>query len=146
MTNLKLKMLLAALCCFALVLMIPVPSSAQLGGAVKHGVQKGYEKTKEGVQDVEQGTKKAITGEDNDQQQQQQNKEQQQGTTRMKPSETPATGSTETETQQKSTTETEKTGQKHMPKTAGELPLLALAGCLSLAIAGATRRSRRSHS
>ena len=88
--NLKSKMLLAALCCLALVLMIPVPSSAQLGGAVegvKHGVQKGAEKTKEGAEAVGQGTKKVITGED-------QNKEQttttttQQNTTTEQPNAT----------------------------------------------------------
>jgi hypothetical protein len=155
--NLKLKILLAGLCCFALVLMIPVPSSAQLGGAVKdvqHGVQKGAEKTKEGAEAVGHETKKVITGEDNSQTEQtttQQNTTTQQkpttnqDTTRMKPSETTP------ETEQKSTTQTEseKTGQKHMPKTAGELPLLALAGCISLAFAGVTSlkaRSRRSRS
>ena len=149
--NLKLKMLLAALCCFALVLMIPVPSSAQLGGVVKgveHGVQKGAEKTKEGAEAVGQGTKKVITGKDNSQNKEQTTTtEQQQNTTRMKPGTTRSeTGSTETETEQKSTTqtETERTGKKNMPKTAGELPLLALAGCLSLAIAGASRLSIRS--
>ena len=161
--NLKLKMLLAALCCFGLVLMIPVPSSAQLGGVargVQHGVQKGYEKTKEGAEDVGQGTKRVITGEDNDQNKEQSTTTQQntttttdqnpsnQKTTRMKPGETtPQTGTTQTEQSTTTQTEAGKTGQKHMPRTAGELPLLALAGCLSLAIAGATRlRTRRSRS
>src|SRR5215813_13619852 len=154
--NLKLKMLLAALCCFALVLMIPVPSSAQLGGVargVQRGVQKGYEKTKEGAEDVGQGTKRVITGEDNDQNKEQSTTTQQntttttdqnpsnQKTTRMKPGEATPEGSTETE--QNTTTQTKTSGQKHMPKTAGELPLLALAGCVSLAIAGATRLSDR---
>jgi hypothetical protein len=157
--NLKTKILLAALCCFALVLMIPVPSSAQLGGVAKgvqHGVQQGAEKTKEGAEAVGHETKKVITGEDNSQteqtttQQNEQNTTTQQqpttdqNTTRMKPSETtPETGSTETEQK------TERTGQKQMPRTAGELPLLALAGSLSLAFAGVTSlkaRSRRSHS
>src|SRR5262249_14459028 len=157
--NLKLKMLLAALCCFALVLMIPVPSSAQLGGAVKdvgHGIQKGAEKTKEGAEDVGQGAKRVITGDDQNKDQNTTTQEnttttEQQNTTtgqRMKPSETtPATGSTETE--QNKTTQTEGTGQKHMPKTAGELPLLALAGSLSLLFAGVTSlkaRARRSRS
>src|SRR5215470_726615 len=101
--NLKSKILLAVLCCFALVLMIPVPSSAQLGGAVegvKHGVQKGAEKTKEGAEAVGQGTKKVITGEDNDQNKdqttttqqntttEQQNTTTGQRTTRMKPGQT----------------------------------------------------------
>jgi hypothetical protein len=163
--NLKLKMLLAALCCFALVLMIPVPSRAQLGGAVKdvgHGIQKGAEKTKEGAEDVGQGAKRVITGEDDNQNtdqstttQQNTTTEQQktttgQRTTRMKPSEiTPETGSTETGQKNTTQTEKEKTGKKHLPKTAGELPLLALAGCLSLAFAGVTSlktRSRRSRS
>jgi hypothetical protein len=164
--NLKLKILLAGLCCFALVLMIPVPSSAQLGGAVKdvgHGIQKGAEKTKEGAEDVGQGTKRVITGDDDSQNKEKSSTTQQHTTTeqqntttgqralppqhptRMKPSQaTPETGSTQT--QQKSTTQTEseRTGQKHMPKTAGELPLLALAGCLSLAFAGVTSRKARS--
>ncbi len=151
--NLKLKMLLAALCCFALVLVVPVPSSAQLGGVVqgtKHGIEKGVDKTKEGAEAVGQGTKKLFTDDDNSQDKDQQQYPNQTNT-RMKPAQTqPSTSSTETETQQNSTTTMEK-GQKQskrMPRTAGELPLLALAGCLSLAIAGAYRladRSRRSH-
>jgi hypothetical protein len=150
--NLKVKMLLAALCCFVLVLVIPVPSSAQLGGVVqgtKHGIQKGVDKTKEGAEAVGRGTKEVITGEDQNKDQEQ-NQDQNQNKARMKPGETqPATSSTETETQKSTTTtETEQKEPKRMPKTAGELPLLALAGCLSLAVAGAYRladRSRRSH-
>ncbi len=149
--NLKLKMLLAALCCFALVLVVPVPSSAQLGGVVqgtKHGIEKGVDKTKEGAEAVGQGTKKLFT-DDDDSQDKDQQRDQNQTNTRMKPAQTqPSTSSTETETQQNSTTTMEKGQSKRMPRTAGELPLLALAGCLSLAIAGAYRladRSRRSH-
>jgi hypothetical protein len=149
--NLKLRILLAALCCFALVLVVPVPSSAQLGGVVqgtKHGIEKGVDKTKEGAEAVGQGTKKLFTDDDNSQDKDQQ-RDQNQTNTRMKPAQTqPSTSSTETETQQNSTTTMEKGQSKRMPRTAGELPLLALAGCLSLAIAGAYRladRSRRSH-
>ena len=150
--NLKLKMLLAALCCFVLVLVVPVPSSAQLGGVVqgtKHGIEKGVDKTKEGAEAVGQGTKKLFT-DDDDSQDKDRQRDQNQTNTRMKPAQTqPSTSSTETETQQNSTTTMEKGQSKRMPRTAGELPLLALAGCLSLAIAGAYRladRSRRSHS
>jgi hypothetical protein len=148
--NLKLKMLLAALCCFVLVLVVPVPSSAQLGGVVqgtKHGIEKGVDKTKEGAESVGHGTKKLFTGDSS--QDKDQNQYQNQNT-RMKPVQRqPATTSTQTETQQNNTTTTEsgQTQGKRMPRTAGELPLLALAGCLSLAIGGAYRladRARRS--
>jgi hypothetical protein len=144
--------LLAALCCFALVLVVPVPSSAQLGGVVqgtKHGIEKGVDKTKEGAEAVGHGTKKLFT--DDSSQDKDQKQYQKQTNTRMKPAQTqPSTSSTETQTQRNRTT-TMGSGQKQskrMPRTAGELPLLALAGCLSLAIAGAYRladRSRRSH-
>jgi hypothetical protein len=132
--NLKLKTLFVAICCFALVIVIPVSARGQLGGVVqgaKHGIQKGVEKTKEGAESIGRSTKKVITREHNDQ-----------NTNRMKPSETqPETSTTETQPQQTGETErtkqtateqTERREQKRLPKTAGELPLLVLVGCFSL--------------
>lgn len=136
---------LAVLCCFVLLL-VPVLASAQLGGVVngaKQGVEKGaqgvqqgaeegYNKTKEGAQ----ATKNAITGEDNNT-----NNE-----NHMKPGQTQENESQTTETQSNTSSPETKTGQtseKHMPRTAGELPLLALAGCLAFAAAGASRAFRR---
>ena len=138
-------LILAAACCFALVL-IPLSSYAQLHtivaqlGGVAHGVQHGVQKGAEGVQKGVEGTynkgKEVITGEDQDQNQQQ---NEQQKTTpseenRMKTN--PTQSGTETETQ------TGETGQKQMPRTAGELPLLVITGLLSLAGARATRRMK----
>ena len=145
--SIRLLLFLAAACCFALVL-IPVSSYAQLGG-VAHGVQHGVQKGAEGVQKGAEGTynkgKEAITGENNQDQNQQQTEEQ-----KATPSEenrmksTPTQPGTETEqqneTDQNTKSQTGETGQKHMPRTAGELPLLVMTGLLSLAGARATRR------
>ena len=134
-------LILAAACCFALVL-IPVSSYAQLHtivaqlGGVTHGVQHGVQKGAEGVQKGVEGTynkgKEVFTGEQNQDQNQQQTEQQNE---QQKPG-------TETETQenQSDQKQTGKTGQKHMPRTAGELPLLVMTGLLSLAGARATRR------
>jgi len=145
-----LRMIFAFAACFALIL-VPVLARAQ-GGIVKgaeqgvkkgaeevqKGVETGAEKTKEGAE----ATKNAITGQEN-----------QPSENRMKPGETPS--SSETQSQQKSTgtqrgeTQRGETGQKEqkeqkeMPKTAGELPLLALAGCLALAGAGTLKLVRQ---
>ena len=127
--NRSLKILLAAACCLALVL-VPIHAGAQ-GGIVKgakEGVQKGaqetekgakgaYGKTKEGAEAVGHGTKKAFTGDQNTPSE-----------NRMK----------STEGQNESTTT--QTEEKQMPRTAGELPMLFLTGILSLAGARATRR------
>jgi hypothetical protein len=153
---------LAAACCFALVL-IPVSSYAQLHaivaqlGGVAHGVGQGVQKGAEGVQKGVEGTydkgKEVVTGDQNNQDQNQQPTEQQQATpneNRMKSSQP----GTESETQQNQSdqnqtdqnenqnekSQTGETGQKHMPRTAGELPLLVMTGLLSLAGARATRR------
>ena len=123
----KLKLgAFAVACCFVLIL-VPVLANAQVGGAIQKGVQgaekgveTGVEKTKEGAQ----ATKDAITGEDQNQ-------------NRMKPEESQTKPSTE---QKSNESETEK---KNMPRTAGELPLLALAGCLALTAAGLSRVIRR---
>src|SRR5215831_13300252 len=124
-------LILAAACCFALVL-IPVSSYAKLHtivaqlGGVAHGVQQGVQKGAEGVQKGVEGTynkgKEVITGEDQDQNQQQTTPSEE---NRMKTN--PTQSGTETETQ------TGETGQKQMPRTAGELPLLVMTGLLSLA-------------
>ena len=130
-TRLKLGALAVA-CCFVLIL-VPMLASGQ--GVIQKGVQgvqkgveTGVEKTKEGAE----ATKNAITGED-------QNTEQ----NRMKPQES----TTETQPSEKgnmtSEQKTTETGQKNMPRTAGELPLLALAGCLALTAAGLSRVIRR---
>ena len=134
----KLKVLPAIAGCLFLLL-APLTAKAQLGGAVqgtKHGIQKGgqevqkgaekgVEKTKEGAQAVGQAGKKAITGEENNPSKK-----------RMKPGQTQTTtGSTQTEGAN--------TGQKKMPKTAGELPLLALTGWSALSAAGALHMVRR---
>ena len=150
------KILLALACCLAIVL-IPVAASAQEGvinkgaegvkkGAegVKKGAETAGEATKEGAESVGHGVKKAVTGEDKD-------------TSRMKGSETtPSTEPSQTTTPsseaKKSTTRTESTTttekkeseeSRKLPGTAGELPLLALAGALALAAAGAVRVIRR---
>src|SRR5262249_44261897 len=102
---------------------------------VGQGVEGAANKTKEGAEAVGRGTKKAITGEDNNT-----NNE------RMKSSESQSqTGTTQTESTQteSSQTQSRETGKRHLPKTAGELPLLGLAGCLALAGALATRLCRR---
>jgi len=136
-------LILAAACCFALVL-IPVSSYAQLHtivaqlGGVAHGVQHGVQKGAEGVQKGAEGTynkgKEVITGEDQNQQQTEQQKATPSEENRMKTN--PPQSGTETETQ------TGETGQKQMPRTAGELPLLVMTGLLSLAGARATRRMK----
>jgi len=136
------------------MLLIPISSGAQdggiLGGAkrgvqqgagtVQKGVEEGANKTKEGAESVGHETKKVITGEDNNQ-----------DTSRMKGTESqPQTESTQTEPTQTRSRQTEstqtqskETGKKNLPKTAGELPLLALAGCLALAGAAASGLRRR---
>ena len=134
--NVKLRLLIAAVCCFVLVL-LPMSSSAQgIVKGTKHGIQKGAgavekgaegaaEKTKEGAQAVGHGAKKAVTGDKNNS-----------SDSRMKSSEP-----------QRDTSSTEnkpgETGQKRLPKTAGELPLLALAGFLALAGAVSSKLARR---
>jgi hypothetical protein len=109
--------------------MIPMSLMAQDSGGVLHGAKKGVEKgaetVQQGAEDAYQGTKKAITGE-----------EKNPDTTRMKSTETQTqTESKETETPNKAG----QAGKTNLPKTAGELDLLALTGFLSLAGAAASR-------
>jgi hypothetical protein len=120
------------------MLLIPISSGAQTGGilgGVKKGVQQGAEKTKEGAEAVGRGTKKVVTGEDNNPDNQRMKSSESQSQT-----ESTRTGSTQTESTQ---TQQRGTGKTNLPKTAGELPLLALAGCLALAGAAAPGLSRR---
>jgi hypothetical protein len=138
--NLKLKVLFAAVCCFALVL-IPLSAGAQgsLWHGAKKGVQKGASEVQKGAESVGQETKKAITGDDNDQTKTQ---SQDQNDARMK-STTGTQTETSTTTEETERGQTQQTEGKSMPRTAGELPLLALIGCLALAGAGASRLIRR---
>jgi hypothetical protein len=140
MNDTKLRLSALAIACCLVLVLAPMLASAQIPGSgivqgAKHGVQKGAEevqkgvetgaeKTKEGAEAVGQGTKKAITGEDTNNE------------NRMKPGESQRNTTT-------SETEGSQTGQKHMPKTAGELPLLALAGALALSVAGVSQAIRR---
>jgi LPXTG-motif cell wall-anchored protein len=131
------------------MLLIPISSGAQdggiLGGAkrgvqqgagtVQKGVEEGAKKTKEGAESVGHETKKVITGEDDNQ-----------DTSHMKGTESqPQTESTQTRSRRTESTQnqSEETGKKNLPKTAGELPLLGLAGCLALAGAAASGLRRR---
>lgn len=159
-------MALAAACCFALVL-IPVSSYAQLHsivaqlGGVAHGVEHGVQKGAQGVQKGVEGTynagKDVVTGDNSQDQNRQQTEEQQTAPSenRMKGSQAePGTTSTQTETEtnqgqtdqnqtdQTTKSQTREAGQKQMPRTAGELPLLVMTGLLSLAGARATRRMK----
>ena len=143
----SIKFILAVACC-AIIVLAPFAASAQgVGGVVqgtKHGIQKGaegvqkgaedvYGKTKQGAEDVGRGAKKAITGDENTSDQDIQKGSQ-----------------TNTEVQRKGTP-TERTtkgvtGEKNLPKTAGELPLLAIVGAACLAAAMARRRRASSNS
>ncbi len=123
------KVLLAVACCFALIL-VPLSVGAQTPGGViqkgaegvKKGVETGAEKTKEGAEAVGEGVKKTITGDEANRQK--------------------STGTESNAEPSQTTTETQKRG-KHLPGTAGELPLLALAGGLSLAASGVLKLIRR---
>jgi hypothetical protein len=149
--NLKLK-LLFAVCSLALVL-IPLSGYAQDGiwSGAKHGVEKGAQGVQKGAESVGHETKKVITGQDDQtktQSQDQTTTQEQQNNARMKGG---TQGGTQTETSTSTTEKSERgqtkqTGEKEgkpLPRTAGELPLLALAGCLALAGAGAFRLIRR---
>jgi hypothetical protein len=135
--------LLALACCLVLVL-VPAMAGAQgiLGQAekgvkkgaqgVQKGVETGVEKTKEGAESVGHETKKVITGEDD------KSADQQKPTTQ---STTPSETTTKSTTSKSTSEETK--GGKHLPGTAGELPLLALVGSLALAGAVVSRLVRR---
>ena len=154
MTAIKIKqsLLLAVVCCFALIL-APLPAGAQ-GGIIKkgvEGVQKGVDygvdKTKEGIHKTKEGAekaghevKKAVTGEETT--------TREKGKYTTEPTQTTpsqATGERRTGRTTTATTRTERgeTGRRRLPKTAGELPLIALLGGLALAASGILRLSRR---
>jgi uncharacterized surface anchored protein len=158
------KFLLALACCLALVIVVPLSVSAQDNilekGAhgVKKGVETGAEKTKEGAHAVGKGVKNTFGNKDS------QMTTESQSTTesRQKPSEPatsesntqPGTRSGESTTQSQTTqsksqssTRTEGTGKsgEQLPATAGELPLLLLAGGLALAASGTLRLARRTN-
>jgi hypothetical protein len=150
-TRLTQRVLLALICCLAIIF-LPLSGGAQgilkkgVEG-VQKGVETGAEKTKEGAEAVGHGVKKAVTGEDT-------------STTRMKqtepaqttaPSE-PATRSRTTAPSQATAGETGKkssstkharAGGERLPATAGELPLIALIGVSALAASGTTKLIRR---
>jgi hypothetical protein len=146
-SRLTLKYILAITTCLVIIL-APLSLRAQgVGGVVegaKQGVQKGAgavekgaeegaQKTKEGAEAVGHGVQKAVTGED-------QNTSDQ----RMKGSET--TPGTQTQGTETTSTQRTQTGEKNLPKTAGELPLLALLGVLCLTAAVARRKRASNHS
>jgi hypothetical protein len=150
--TLKVKMIFATACCAVLALS-PLSARAQLGGiehgikkgaqGVQQGVETGAEKTKEGVE----AGKNAITGEENTPSENRMKPGQTQpGTTyqQTQPGTTKqGTTSTESTTTTTESTQSGQTGQRRMPKTAGELPLLALAGWSALSAAGALRIMRK---
>src|SRR4030095_3855113 len=152
------KILLAVACSLVLALL---PVSSALGqdiwDATKKGVHKGAEgvkkgtetvvdKTKEGAKAVGKGAKDLVTDDDKDK-----NKNTDTYQYRMKPGQTQTqtqtrtgtAGSSETTSSSYTRTGTSKTGEHNLPKTAGELPLLALGGALALVGAGALRMARR---
>jgi hypothetical protein len=146
MTARTLRTLLA-LTCGLFIVLAPLSHAALAQGLIKkgvEGVQKGVEtgvdKTKEGVDATGRAIKKGVTGEDDTYTNTDTN------TQRMKPQTTPGTTtpSTESQTTTRSTgtSRSAKGGAKEgqqLPKTAGELPLLALIGTLALGTAAGSR-------
>ena len=137
------KILLALACCLALAV-APLSVGAQsLGGIVKKGakgvqkgVETGAEKTKEGAEAVGHAVKKAVTGDDTS------------SSERMKSTETNSTTESQTTTTREKSgaaarTASSAAGEKKLPATAGEFPLLALVGSLALAASGVSRLIRR---
>ena len=147
-----LMFIIAIAACLTLVL-VPVSASAQgIGGTVKHGVEKGagtvqkgaegaYDATKKGVEATGRGVKKAVTGEDTDHERVTQGTTGTTGTTG-----TPATSSTRTRTRASAHNRARTGGEKNLPGTAGELPLLALLGASCLAAVGTRRLVLRKQS
>src|SRR5262245_994925 len=141
------KVLLVVACCFVLLL-LPVSSYAQkdiLEGAKKgiekgaEGVKKGAEtvgeKTKEGAETVGKGVKNVFTDDDKDTNQDE--------SYRAKPGATQSTAPTGTKPSESTSSSSTERHEKGLPKTAGELPLLALVGLLALASSGALKVVRR---
>jgi cobalamin biosynthesis Mg chelatase CobN len=153
------KFLLALACCLALVVAVPLSVGAQNviekgAQGVQKGVETGADKTKEGADAVGRGVKDTFGNDDN----QQTTTESQSTTeTRQKPSQSTTTTESTTqpstsESQTKSTTSkshtqatTTEKGEKgqQLPRTAGELPLLALIGGAALMASGTLKLLRR---
>ena len=139
--------ILLAFACGLVLILAPLSVSAQTpGGVIKkgaQGVQKGVEGaakgTEEGAEAVGKGVKKAVTGEDTTR-----SEGRMKGTqgTETRPSTTPSQ-TAPSDTTSKSTGTERTTTEKRLPRTAGELPLLALTGALALAAAGVSRVVRR---
>ena len=137
-TRHTLKILLALTCSLFIVL-VPLSNTASAQGDLlkkgAHGVQKGVEtgaeKTQEGVDATGKAIKKGVTGEDTSTSRE-----------RMKQT-TPSTQQQKTTTESKKGTTTTEEKEGNLPKTAGELPLLALMGALALGAAGVSRILRR---
>src|SRR5262245_42714040 len=156
-TGLTQRVFLVLVCCLAIIFL---PLSAGAQGVLEKGakgvqkrVETGAEKTKGGAEAVGHGAKKAVTGEDSSSSSQMKETETTPSTkpsqstmpsgtsTRAKP--TTPSQSTTTEPGRRSRGSEQKAGGEKLPKTAGELPLLALIGVLSLAAAGTSRLIRR---
>jgi hypothetical protein len=145
---------LLALACLALVAFVPLSVGAQNviekgAQGVKKGVETGAEKTKEGAEAVGKGVKDTFSSDESRQ------KTETQTQTPTEPRQKPAAPTT-SESKTKSTTSEQKTeatkstagtekGGKQMPATAGELPLLLLAGGMALAAAGTLKLARRTN-
>lgn len=129
--------ILLALTCSLFIVLVPLLNTASAQNVlekgaqgVKKGVETGVEKTKEGGQAIKRG----VTGEDT-------STERQKGMEQTTPSTEQQRQTTTTESKKGSTTTEKKEGK--LPKTAGELPLLALVGALTLGAAGVSRILRR---
>ncbi len=148
-TRLTHKILLAIVCCFALVCVVPLTASAQGGiikkGAqgVKKGVETGVDKTKEGAETVGRETKEVFTGDKDNDNDTQRMKGSETSTTTQEPSQTETTkkSTTTSKSTKAGSTETE-TAHKRLPATAGELPLLGLIGALALLASGTPKLIR----
>ena len=142
-TKHTVKILLAVTCCLFIVLVpLSISSNAQnvlQKGAqgVQKGVETGAEKTKEGAEATGHAIKKGVTGEDTSTSTERM-KSEQQTTPGTEQQTTPGTRTQTTRESKRSTTTTEK-NEGNLPKTAGELPLLALVGALALGAAGVSR-------
>jgi hypothetical protein len=148
-TGLTQRVFLVLVCSLAIIF-LPLSAGAQgilKKGAegVQKGVETGAEKTKEGAEAVGHGVKKAVTGEDT-------TKPSTEPSQSTMPSQSTAPSTRSKPTPSQSTTgepgssarsSEQKAAGKKLPATAGELPLLALIGVLSLAAAGTSRLMRR---
>jgi hypothetical protein len=147
------RFLLAVVCCSVLVLLPFSSAWAQndLLEGTKEGIQKGAEgakkgaetvgeKTKEGAEAVGEGAKDLFTDDDQD------TDKDETTTDRMKPGETkPGTTKSDTEAQsgQTESSASSSAEERELPRTAGELPLLAIVGAMALISAGTLRVVRK---